>query len=213
MSHRPLILAVCFASHAALATDAPPAEPAQPSASQAGERCEQAVAETVTRMRGRDAKEVSFIASKRAVMPATEGQQLGVRGEGRYRASAAGAGVGFTYRCAFDVATGATSGVVFRDASAASSRGEPAWEPDLTHMSPAACEAAAATHLKQKYPRVGRIAFGSDSRRLSPAPNEHTGLEGQGALQRAPGMNSVPFTYRCEFEGTSGKLVSVQTTD
>jgi hypothetical protein len=72
---------------------------------------------------------------------------------------------------------------------------------------------AAASQLKQKYPRIGRIAFGSDSRQLSPAPNAHTQVEGQGALQRAPGMNATPFRYRCEIETRSGKVVSVQTSD
>lgn len=213
MPYRLSILALCVASHAALAAEPSPREPAPPNASQAGDRCEQAVAETVSRMRGRDAKEVSFIVSRRVITPATEGQDLGVRGEGRYRASAAGTAVSFTYRCAFDLGTGATSGVLFREALATSAHGEPAWEPDLSRMSPEACEAAAATHLKQKYPRVGRIAFGSDSRRLRPAPNERTSLEGHGALQRAPGMNLVPFTYRCEFDGASGEPVSVQTTE
>ena len=83
----------------------------------------------------------------------------------------------------------------------------------LAHFSPEDCETAAASQLKQKYPRIGRIAFGSDSRELRPAPNAHTSVEGQGALQRAPGMNSTPFRYRCEIETASGKVVSVQTTD
>ena len=87
------------------------------------------------------------------------------------------------------------------------------WQPDLSNVSPEACEAATAAALKQKYPRVSRIAFGSDTRRLQPAPNDHVGLEGQGALQRAPGMNSAPFKYRCEFEPRSGKIVQVQTSD
>jgi hypothetical protein len=213
MSLRLSFLAVCLASHAVFAAEEAASAPARSHTEQAGARCEQAVAETVTRMRGRDAKEVNFVAAKRVVMPATEGQELAVRGEGRYRERPGSRGVEFTYQCAFDVTTGATSGVVFRDESAPSVRPQQAWEPDLTHMSPDACETAAVAQLKEKYPRIGRIAFGSDSRRLRPAPNEHTSLEGQGAMQRAPGMNAVPFTYRCEFESTSGKLVGVQTYD
>ena len=207
-------LALCLASsHAAVAADQAASAPAPNHAEQAGARCEQAVAETVTRMRGRDAKEVNFVAARRVVMPATEGQELTVRGEGSYRERPGNRGVGFSYQCAFDLATGATSGVMFRDEGDPSARREQVWEPDLTQMSPEVCETAAAAHLKEKYPRIGRIAFGSDTRRLRPAPSEHTSLEGQGALQRAPGMNSVPFTYRCEFESTSGRLVGVQTFD
>lgn len=213
MSYRLSFLAVCLASHTAFAADESPPASSHLDTAHAGERCEQAVAETVTRIRGQDAKDVSFTASRRVVTPASDKQELGVRGEGRYRASPSSPAVSFTYQCAFDVTTGATSGVVFRDEGGQSTRRQQAWEPDLTHMSPEACETAAAADLKQKYPRIGRIAFGSDSRRLRPASNEHTSLEGQGALQRAPGMNSVQFTYRCEFDGASGKLVSVQTTD
>jgi hypothetical protein len=213
MSLRICFLAVCLTSHAVYAAEEAASAPGPIHTEQAGARCEQAVSETVTRMRGRDAEEVSFVSAKRVVTPATEGQQLAVRGEGRYRERPGSRGVPFTYQCAFDVTTGATSGVVFREEGGPPARREHAWEPDLTHMSPDACETATAAHLKEKYPRIGRIAFGSDSRRLGPAPNEHTRLEGQGALQRAPGMNSVPFTYWCEFESTSGRLVDVQTSD
>jgi hypothetical protein len=122
--------------------------------------------------------------------------------------------MGFTYSCAYNAKTGATSGVVFRETGAARADGSQApWEPDLSRFSPEDCETAAASLLKQKYPRIGRIAFGSDSRQMRRAPNMNTAVEGQGALQRAPGMNSTPFRYRCEIDTHSGKVVSVQTTD
>jgi hypothetical protein len=183
---------------------------ATPSDIDAGDRCEAAVAETVRRMRGRDAQEVEFVGAKRALSSTQDSEETGVRGEGRYRGRGAGS-MSFTYSCAFNAKTGATSGVMFRETGG--TRADAAWEPDLSKLSPEACEAAAASSLKEKYPRVGRIAFGSDSRQLRPAPNAHTSLEGQGALQRAPGMNSVPFRYRCEIDPRSGKVVDVQTQD
>ncbi len=176
----------------------------------AGDACETAVADTVRRMRGRDAQEVQFIGAKRAISP-TPGDETGVKGEGRYRGPAGA--VSFTYSCAFNAETGATGGVVFREIGPARPSGEASWQPDLSKLSPEACEAATAAALKDKYPRVGRIAFDGESRQLRPAPNAGTSLEGQGALERAPGMNSVPFTYRCEFEPHGGKVVSVQTKD
>jgi len=186
----------------------PPPEPPK-----AGERCEAAVAETVRRMRGREAQEVEFVGAKRVLTPTGEEEETGVKGEGRYRGPGSTA-MGFSYSCAYNAKTGATSGVVFRETGAPrAGGGDAAWEPDLTHFSPEDCETAAASQLKQKYPRIGRIAFGSDSRQLSPAPNAHTQVEGQGALQRAPGMNATPFRYRCEIETRSGKVVSVQTSD
>jgi hypothetical protein len=184
-----------------------------PEPPKAGERCEAAVADTVRRMRGREAQEVEFVGAKRVLTPTGEEEETGVKGEGRYRGPGTAA-MGFSYSCAYNAKTGATSGVVFRETGAPrAGGGDAAWEPDLAHFSPEDCETAAASQLKQKYPRIGRIAFGSDSRQLSPAPNAHTQVEGQGALQRAPGMNATPFRYRCEIETRSGKVVSVQTSD
>jgi hypothetical protein len=180
-------------------------------AAKAGDRCEEAVAETVRRMRGREAQEVEFVGAKRAVAPAADADETAVKGEGRYRSP--GGAMSFTYSCAFNTKTGGTSGVLFRETGGTRAGTGVAWEPDLTHFSPEACETAAASQLKQKYPRVGRIAFGSDSRQRRPAADAHTSVEGQGAVQRAPGMNSIPFRYRCEIETRSGKVVNVTTTD
>jgi len=189
------------------------ASAAAPSADsdKAGDRCEAAVAETVKRMRGHDAQHVQFVGAKRALSPAADDDETGVKGEGRYRGSS-GNSTPFTYSCAFNARTGATSGVLFRE-TAGGPNSDDAWQPDLTNVSPEACEAATAVALKDKHPRVGRITFDSNTRQLRPAPNAHTSLEGKGAVQRAEGMNSVPFTYRCELDTRSGKVVSVQTTD
>jgi hypothetical protein len=191
------------------ATCASAAAPAD--AAKAGERCEAAVAETVKRMRGRDAQEVEFIGAKRVLSPTDEAEETGVKGEGRYRGP--GSSVNFSYSCAYNAKTAATSGVLFRETGGARSGGASTSEPEIGNVSPDACEAATASLLKQKYPRVDRIVFGSDTRQLRPAPNAHTSLEGQGALQRAPGMSSVPFNYRCEFEPRSGKVLNVQASD
>lgn len=183
-----------------------------PEHTKAADRCETAVAETVKRMRGKEAQEVEFFGAKRQIAPTPE-EDLGVKGEGRYRRPS-GEQVPFSYSCAYNSKTGATSGALFKEtAGTGDSRAAKPWEPDLLSVSPEACESATAAALKQKYPRVGRIAFGSDSRKLRPAPNEHTLLEAQGAVERAPGMNLVPFTYRCEFETKGGKLVRVETSD
>jgi hypothetical protein len=196
-----LLLAGAACGHAAAA---------QPGADDAGEKCETAVAETITRMRGRNAQEVQFAGAKRALTPASD-DETGVRGEGRYRGPA-GRAMPFTYSCYYNTKSGATSGVVIRDA-AANTPSEAAWQPDLTNVSPEACESAAAADLKDKHPRVGRIVLGSDSRQVRPGPDGHILLEGRGAVQRAPGMNAVPFSYRCEFDGKGGRVIGVQTTE
>ena len=198
------------AANPAEAAKAAEANEATAAGKKAGDACETAVADTVRRVRGKGAQELQFIGAKRALTPA--GDETGVRGEGRYR-SATGAAVPFSYSCAYNVKTGATSGAMFRENGSAPAGSEQAWQPDLTHVSPAACETATAAALKDKYPRVGRIVFGSDSRQLRPAANAHTSLEGKGAIERAPGMSAVPFEYACEIETRSGKVVSVKTTD
>lgn len=181
------------------------------SITKAAESCQAAVVDTIKEMRGREAQDVQFNKDTR-VLPPSSGEDTDIRGSGRYRGSSERP-MPFTYGCAFNTRTGATSGVVFRDAGAARTSEENPWQPDLTNVSPEACEAAVAAALKDKHPRVGRIAFGSDSRQLRPAPNGRSSLEGLGAVARAPGMNAAPFTYRCEFEPRSGKILSVQTSD
>lgn len=208
---RPTLIALCFASSAGAIAAAPAASAAAPNA---GERCEAAVAETIRRMRGRDAQEVEFVGAKRALTPALDDEdETAVKGEGRYRSPAGGA-MSFSYSCAYNARLGATSGVVFRETGRIGPGGETvAWQPDLTQFTPDACEAATAAALKSKYPRIGRIAFDAGTRQLRPAANEHTSLEGRGALVRAPGMNAAPFSYRCEFETRGGKVVGVQTRE
>ncbi len=178
-------------------------------ADSAGDACEAAVARAVRDARGSSAREIRFIGDQRAVT-ASPGQSIGVKGEGRY-AGRAGATISFTYTCAFDPASRATHGVLFSDKGAASAG--PAAPIDLSRLSPDACEAATAAALKTKHPRVARINFGSDSRQLSAPTADRTALDGRGAVTRAPGMNAVAFSYRCEFDNRSGKVLRVSTAE
>ena len=206
MNTRTFPIALAFFFYTAATQAAAP-----PDASKAADSCETAVTETIKEMRGRDAQDVQFNKDKRVLAPTT-GDDTDVKGGGRYR-NAAGASMPFTYGCAYNTKTGATSGIVFRDAGGLRATEEKPWQPDLASVSPEACETAVAAALKTKHPRVGRIAFGSDSRQLRPAPAGRSSLEGLGAVERAPGMNLVQFTYRCEFEPGNGKLVAVQTLE
>lgn len=175
----------------------------------AAEACEAAVAETIRDMRGRTAaQEIEFIASRRVALPKSA-EETAFRGEGRYRGNR-GSMRPFTYSCAYDGSAGTTSGVVFRETGVATAAVEKPWEPDLTRLSPEACESAAATSVTGRYPQAGRISFLSDTRKLKPAPNRQTALEGDGLVERAPGMNPIRFTYRCEIDAR-GKVTAVQT--
>lgn len=209
MNTHSIPLALCiafFIGGVQAAASAPAAD-----STKAAESCEASVTDTIKEMRGKDAHDVQFNKDKRTLTPTT-GDDTDVKGSGRYRGPG-GASQPFTYGCAYNTTTGATSGIVFRDAAALRPVEEKAWQPDLTTVSPEACEAAVASALKNKHPRVGRIAFGSDSRQLLPAPNGRSSLEGIGALERAPGMSLIPFKYGCEFEPRSGKIVGVKTSD
>ena len=200
------VLALWAASTSAYAQAAPPV-PAH-----AADRCEAAVAETVRRMRGAGAQEIQFIGDKRVVLPA-KGDDTDVKGEGRYGSKSGGA-TGFAYSCVFNAKSGATSGVLFRETTAAvRGSADPVVQVDLSQLSPENCESAAAAVLKAKYPRVGRIVFDGEGREVRAAPNALATLDGQGAVERAAGMNQVPFKYRCEFETRSGKVVKATTTE
>lgn len=174
--------------------------------------CEAAVAETVRDLRGSAAAQGLRFTAARAGAPQTAADETALRGEGRYRA-AGGATRPFTYSCVFDAKTAKTSGVVFQEADAAPAATTIAREPDLTHVSPPACENAAAAALTARYAHAGRIRFDSSTRRLQPAPNDGTRLDGRGTIERAAGLNPIGFTYRCEFEARSGKLLAVETGD
>jgi hypothetical protein len=175
---------------------------------EAAGRCEAEVTETLQRLHGKDARSARFDAARRQ-LTRSEGDDVAIRGEGRY--VLAGGSAPFQYSCAYNLRSGEASGVVLRETGAA--HAEQAWEPDLAKISPDACESATAALLKNRNPRASRIAFDAETRRLGPAADARISLEGQGALQRAPGMFSLPFTYRCEFDSRNGRVVAVQASD
>ena len=181
---------------------------AQTEATKPADDCEAAVTEAIKRMRGKGAQDVQYLKARRSLTPSAE-DETSLKGEGRYRGPD-GRVVPFSYGCALNTKTGATSGVVFRELVATTD--EKPFQPDLTNVSVSDCEGAAVASLKSKNPRASRIVLDSESRQLRPAPDERIALEGRGAFERAPGMNSAPFTYRCELEPRSGRIVSVQTS-
>lgn len=216
MSPRTLALCSVFPTlvmaAAAAAQTAPDA--ARSDSARALERCEATVAETLAKLRGKRAQDVQFIPAQR-VVSAGDDAEISVKGAGRYRAGGgsgggAGAGAPFSFSCSFNARTGLASGVVLRESGTEASRGD--WQPDLSRISPQACESATAQLLTEKHPRVAQIAIESETRRLQPGPDDHIVLSGQGAVRRAPGMNAVPFSFSCEFDGRTGRLIGVKTS-
>lgn len=185
-------------------------------AQSAAQVCEAAVAKAIEHSRGVQAKQVQFGLAKRAGAaqpPASTASapvfDASVQGQGHYAGPRGN--VPFSYRCTMDAQTQEATGVIFQDAVQLEHAPEKPWQADLTNLSPEVCEAAVAAAVVQKYPRAVNVGLSSQSRQLKPAPNGHTYLLGQGNLQRAAGMAAAGFTYRCELDTSSGKLLGVQT--
>lgn len=167
--------------------------------------CEAEVTETVHQMRARDAQQLEFIAAKRVLVP-TQNDEVGVKGEGRYR-RAAGGTVSFTYSCAFNFKTGKASGALFNEVGPSPAVNAAAWQPDMSRLSPEDCELAVAALLKDKHPKGSSLAFNSGSRQLKPAANARVLLLGKGSMERGPGMRASAFTYQCEVDDRSGRVL------
>jgi hypothetical protein len=219
-----LVLVVLSAAPASAQTNAaPPAaaasEAARPSnglpAAAAVQACELAVRATLRNARGA-AAEVSFNAPPAALPGSADGGDLLLRGAGRARSG--GNARTFTYSCTYDTRAASVAGVVLRDAAPADDRAAAApvrsVEPDLSQISPAACESAAASALKRRWPNVGRIAFNADTRSLIQDSAGTAKLEGQGTAQPQPSSDlSAHFRYQCALDAASGRVLALRLVD
>ena len=167
--------------------------------------CEAEVTDTLHQMRPRDAQQLEFIAAKRVLVP-TQNDEVGVKGEGRYR-RAAGGTVSFTYSCAFNFKTGKASGALFNEVGPSPASNAPAWQPDMSRLSPEDCELTVAALLRDKHPKGSSLAFNSGSRQLKPAASTRVLLLGKGSMERGPGMRASVFTYQCEMDDRSGRVL------
>ncbi len=184
-----------------------------PSAS-AVQACEQAVRATLRNTRGA-AAEVSFNAPPAASPGSISGADVLLRGAGRARSG--GSARTFTYSCTYDTRADTVAGVVLRDASPGGDRAPASVapvrtvEPDLSRISPAACESAAASALKRRWPNVGRIAFNTDTRSLVQDSAGTAKLEGQGTAQPEPSNElSAHFRYQCAIDAASGRVLALR---
>ncbi len=196
---------------------APAAETTAPAATRerhhehAVPRCEAAVGDAIRQARGKQAVDIVFAGEAPAIH--TEGDQVDVKGAGRYRRAAGQAPVAFRYTCAFDAARGTTSGVLFREAEApAAPAALPVWQADLTKLSPEACESAAAASVQAAHPRATGIVFDGNNRKLEPGADGGTALSGSGRMIRSPGLAPSGFRYRCEFDA-QGRVAGARTFD
>ena len=172
-------------------------------------QCEAAVGRSIRETRGKVVQgAVTFANDSKAAR--TDTGQLEVQGTGKYTRTG-GAVVGFRFRCLLDE-TGGEPGVMIHESSTVAPAALPVWQADLSRLSPAACEGAAASSLQSRHPRASGIVFDSATRKLDPAPDAGTALSGSGQLVRSPGMPASVFRYRCVFDA-SGRVVEAKTTD
>ena len=200
--------AVAATAAAGGAASAPSATTGISQRGQAVAACERAVQSTLRDTRGASA-EPSFSVAPSVVPGPADAPEITLRGAGQVRT---GAGTRpFSFSCSYDTATASVSGVVVRDA-VASARPAPAAravEPDLSHLSPTACESAAAAALKRRWPGVTQINFNADTRQLSQDADGTASLRGQGLATPTVRDPDVHFSYDCAIDARNGRVIKV----
>jgi len=191
----------------AAAASAPAATPGASKTAIAAAACERAVQSTLRETRGASAA-ATFSAAPSVVPGAADAAEITLRGAGQVR-SAAGSRP-FSFSCNYDVATAAVSGVVLRDSAApAAAPVARAVEPDLSHLSPTACESAAAAALKRRWPAVTQITFNPDTRQLSQDADGLASLRGQGSATPTVRDPDMHFSYDCAIDARNGRVTKV----
>lgn len=139
--------------------------------------------------------------------------QLVLRGSARWKGTT---GVqDFNYSCNVDPRTARVAGVVMRDAAvdaAAVVTARAPAEPDLSHLSPAACETSAAEALKKQWPGVSQISFDSATRRFLQSSAAKAELHGHGRALPAPGSPSTHFGFECAIDPRDGRLLGTRVS-
>ncbi len=214
---RPIALALRAAAVAGAALLAP-AAPAQESAASrpaaasadAAAACERAARQSITRQ-DQVAAEIRFNGAP-TVQPSPSGDgSLLLQGGGQWKTSADARR--FEYRCSWDPRSPDAVGLVMRDTTPAGSEpkvAKPAIEPDLSFVSPAACESSAAAALKKRWPRVSQISFDPQTRSLAQESAAKAMLRGQGRAQPAPGEPTVYFSFDCELDPRNGRVAETR---
>ena len=217
MMRSPMSLtAVLLTTLAAASSAAPAAKPAAAASMPAGRgaaatACERAAQDTLRDTRGA-AVSASFDATPALVPGAADAIEVTLRGTGQARA--ANASWRFSYSCTYDSRTSTVAGMVVRDAAPAERAATVrAAEPDLSLISPAACESAAAGALKRRWPGVAHIIFNNDTRQLSQLSGSSASLRGQGTATPTLQDPATHFGYDCAIDPRSGRVVGLRLVD
>lgn len=200
---------------ATAAAASPPAATAPTAgvASDTQAQCERAVRRALLPQAG-SAAEVRFATAPSVLRSLSNDSQTVLHGDGQWRD---GTGLrSFKYSCNLDPRSGEAFGVVIRQAApapAAAAAPRPIDEPDLSHVSPSACESGAAVALKQRWPRVSQITFDSATRSLTQESASRAELHGQGRALPAPESQvQVLFGFDCTIDPRDGRVIGIRLT-
>jgi hypothetical protein len=203
-----LALVIATAAQGAMAAAASAAETsANPQRAAATAACERAVQATLRDTRG-TAAAPTFKTPPSVVPAPADAPEMTLRGAGQVRSGAASRN--FSYSCNYDLGTASVSGVVVRDSvDAPAPRAARAVEPDLSHVSPTACESAAAAELKRRWPGVTQINFNPATRKLSQDTDGIASLRGQGSAAPTVRGPDVHFSYDCAIDARNGRVMKM----
>ena len=188
--------------------------PALPAAAAPGEdalaRCERAVREALLPKAAAAAElRLSAAPLPRAL---SEGSPAMLQGEGQWREGATLRK--FSYSCNIDPRNDDAVGVVIRQLApprAAQAEAKPIEDPDISHLSPSACESGAALALQQRWPRVSQISFDTTTRSLTQQSASRAELHGQGRARPAPESSVlVHFGFDCTIDPRDGRVLGMR---
>jgi len=174
------------------------------------EACERSARQAVPNL-GRELVEVTFNGPPTVQPGPTIDGQIAVRGAGRWRAP--GGVRTFTYTCNVETKSGEAVGVVLRDTTpqpaAKAPPPRPPAEPDLSQLSPAACESSAVAALKARWPQVSQITFDVRTRTFQQPSASSALLHGSG--QALPSADSATrlFGFDCEIDPRNGRVLRI----
>lgn len=198
------------------AVAAEPAAPAQAapaataSADEAAAACERAVRQALPQ--AARAADVAFNAAPIVDATASGDDVVVLRGAGRWRAPDGTRS--FSYRCNVDPRQPDSVGVVMRDTTPARAAAAVPREtdPDLSHLSPEACESSVAAALKRRWPGVTQVSFDGRTRRLRQTAPDRLELRGQGRAVPATGMPTTIFQFECDIDPRDGRVSAARVS-
>jgi hypothetical protein len=170
------------------------------------EACQQAARQALAGAVAHPA-DVAFVATPEFQAGLSNDSQTVLRGVARWQSSGGVRSV--VYNCSVDPRTMEVIGVVMRDASpvgADTAPARPPAEPDLSRLSPEACEARAAEALKQRWPRVSEISFDVATRSFQQQSSSKAEFHGSGRAMPDPRSPSTFFAFDCEIDPRDGRV-------